>query len=359
MQPAAAAAAARATTRAPVCDFYVVLDFEAAFDKPSGFDKVMEVIELPSVILDARTGTTVAEFQRYARPTIHPKMHPEVTQITGITQATVDAAKPFPVVFAEYRQWLQRSALSPVPATAENKHAVHPNSRSFIFVTCGDWDIKTMLPIQIRNDGGAGKLASMDHPTATPAQVAASASVINAFSAQWCNLKDVFNAAFPAAGVRGMTDMLRHLSLPLIGRHHSGIDDCRNIAAVLKAMLERGVRVDVTNTRASLNGGIPNGKRFAMIQVGDTSGLPGRLPAFSGDPTLAFALSTLVDRKPAVVASATQKERQGQAPVAASEVDVDAAEASPTPPQPTGPRAPVGATLAAAPAKRKGKQRLQ
>jgi inhibitor of KinA sporulation pathway (predicted exonuclease) len=168
----------------PPFDFYVVLDFEAAFNKPSGYDKVMEIIELPSVLVDARPETGFAirsEFQRYARPVIHPQMHPEVTALTGITQATVDKANTFPRVFQEYRRWLLESGLSAIPPAPpkparpalspnagreDRKQAAvdaalppqppfvpHARSRSFCFVTCGDWDIKTMLPTQFREGG--------------------------------------------------------------------------------------------------------------------------------------------------------------------------------------------------------------
>ena len=39
---------------------------------------------------------------------------------------------------------------------------------------------------------------------------------------------------------RGMTCMLDHFGLKLEGRHHSGIDDCRNIARVCACMLAIG-----------------------------------------------------------------------------------------------------------------------
>lgn len=38
----------------------------------------------------------------------------------------------------------------------------------------------------------------------------------------------------------GMKGMLEHLSLELKGRHHSGIDDCRNIAQVVDALIKAG-----------------------------------------------------------------------------------------------------------------------
>ena len=41
-----------------------------------------------------------------------------------------------------------------------------------------------------------------------------------------------------------MTDMLKHLNLPLIGKHHSGIDDTRNTAEIMYKMLREGHTYD-------------------------------------------------------------------------------------------------------------------
>lgn len=37
-----------------------------------------------------------------------------------------------------------------------------------------------------------------------------------------------------------MTDMLDKLGLELEGRHHSGIDDAKNLTRVVQALLEQG-----------------------------------------------------------------------------------------------------------------------
>jgi len=37
-----------------------------------------------------------------------------------------------------------------------------------------------------------------------------------------------------------MAGMLNYLRLPLEGRHHSGIDDCRNISRIARQMLKDG-----------------------------------------------------------------------------------------------------------------------
>lgn len=43
----------------------------------------------------------------------------------------------------------------------------------------------------------------------------------------------------------GMTSMLKHFQLKLEGRHHSGIDDCRNITKCLAKMIEEGIDSDL------------------------------------------------------------------------------------------------------------------
>lgn len=355
----------QATAVPPPFDFYVVLDFEAAFDKPDGPDKIMEVIELPSVVVDARTFEIRSEFQRYVRPVINPKMHPLATEITGITQATVDAAPPFPAVFAEYRKWLIASALSATPSpatTAANADSYPANgSRSFCFVCCGDWDIKTMFPVQFRNCGGVESLV-VNSGIANARNAKQHVGEVYNMTNQWINLKDVFNTVFPAAHVKGMTDMLKHLHLPLIGRHHSGIDDCRNIAAVLQALLRRGDRVDVTNTRACVQGALSNGGRFAAMRGGDSNKLPGRLPTFSGNLALPFAPSTLADRTPLPVSNGgAATKTQAAVPVAAAAGATAAATAA-VPAAPAAPprQGPVGSQVAPPePRKRKSKSRVQ
>ena len=57
-----------------------------------------------------------------------------------------------------------------------------------------------------------------------------------------------------------MTSMLRGLGLMLEGRHHSGIDDCRNIANVVRALVLRGAVIECTTgggaaASATRNGG--------------------------------------------------------------------------------------------------------
>jgi len=94
------------------------------------------------------------------------------------------------------------------------------------FVTCGDWDLNSMLNKQCERE-----------KTALPA-----------YFLSWINLKKRY-ADFYNTKCYGMAQMLQDLKLPLIGRHHSGIDDCRNIARVMIKMIEEGHLMQITTTR--------------------------------------------------------------------------------------------------------------
>lgn len=205
-------------------DAYVVLDFEATCEADRHIADA-EVIEFPMVLVDARTATPVAEFQRYVRPVKNPVLSRFCTELTGITQDMVRGRDPFPVVYSEALQFLAEAGLGDAPPM-----------RSYCVVTCGDWDLKTMLPAQLRVSGQQGTPLSFQ---------------------RWCNLKKCMSqlgfgngsgggGPAPPLGLSGIPDMLQMVGLPMQGRHHSGIDDCRNLAAVLCALLRRGLVIDVT-----------------------------------------------------------------------------------------------------------------
>jgi len=154
--------------------------------------------------------------------------------------------------------------------------------KTFTFVTCGNWDLKTMLPLQVN-------LSQLSCPP---------------YLASWINLKEAFGLFYGIHRPGGMTDMLERLNIPLVGRHHSGIDDSRNIAEVLKKMLEDGYVA--TNTWAgpqlkinSLPGDKGKGKEKERERVPQFAKPRGN----QNDPNLnissydasAFAKSHLVD----------------------------------------------------------------
>jgi hypothetical protein len=83
----------------------------------------------------------------------------------------------------------------------------------------------------------------------------------------------------------GMAGMLASLRLPLVGRHHSGIDDARNIAAIVKALAERGGSALINETTWVR----PNEHRFYRTHSG------GLLQKGEGGAAAEAAVGTVCD----------------------------------------------------------------
>jgi len=144
-----------------------------------------------------------AELHHFVRPEVHPKLSAFCTELTGITQAQVDDGM------------LLRDCLE----QAEKFIAKYTDLGTCAFLTCGHWDLKH-LKTQAERLGI--KLPSIFR--------------------KWINVKVSFNEFVgKAANERqsGMAGMLKELKLPLIGHHHSGIDDARNIARIAIELLNR------------------------------------------------------------------------------------------------------------------------
>lgn len=235
--------------------YAIVLDFEATCVEMGAPDP-QEIIEFPSVLVDLTTGEVVDEFEAFVRPLHHPTLSPFCRELTSIRQTDVDEAEPFVSVFARHQAWLAEHGIdvnAPEPRAfapeepdltpaadlahmANDAHtadaevaAGHALGRGAVIVTCGDWDLLQMLPKQVRT----AELTSLP-----------------LLYSRWLNIKVPFKALFGPARV-GMARMLKALDLPLIGHHHRGIDDSRNIARILLALQERGARVEVSGRLAA------------------------------------------------------------------------------------------------------------
>ena len=182
-------------------DYYLVLDFEATCDdkKPP---KPQEIIEFPVLMVNARTLETDAVFHKYVSPTAHPQLTPFCTRLTGITQAMVEGCPTLAETLQMFDTWYNEKGLA-------------DPSVSSAFVTCGNWDLETMLPSQC---------SYFDIPRPR-------------YFNQWVNIKKIFERA-TNKWPKGMPSMLNYFGLVLEGRHHSGIDDCRNIARILTKLVE-------------------------------------------------------------------------------------------------------------------------
>lgn len=183
--------------------YFLVLDFEATCEDRKEIVP-QEIIEFPVLMLNSTTLEVESIFHQYVLPTVHSELTAFCTELTGILQEMVDGKKHLDEVLQDFKEWMK-----------ENK--LDEEENSFIFVTCGDWDLKKMLPSQCQ-------YFNIPH---------------DEYFKKWINIKKAFSkntAVYP----KGMMPMLRYLNLPHIGRHHSGIDDCTNIANIVKELIKRG-----------------------------------------------------------------------------------------------------------------------
>lgn len=201
-------------------DTVVVLDFEATC-QPGGAPRPQEVIEFPSVLVSLQGRAVVDTFSSFVRPVHHPTLSDFCTELTGIRQEDVDGAPTFVEVLARHQAWLAGHGLLG-PADAPR----------FGFVTCGDWDLATMLPVQC----AAASLGVHELPRVYR---------------RWVNVKKIYMDRMKTSKGDGMPAMLRGLGLALEGRHHRGIDDCHNIARIALALADRGARFELTGRLAS------------------------------------------------------------------------------------------------------------
>ena len=201
-------------------DFIAILDFEATCDKGKKGPKPQEIIEFPTVLFDNRSLEVVAEFSAFVRPVHHPTLTPFCTELTSIVQRDVDTARPFPEVWTEHTRWLEGQGLS-VNAPGEGP--------SWALLTCGDWDLATMLSTQL---------------------AASQIDEVPLAYRRWINVKRPFARWAKAKKGPGMAGMLKALGLELKGRHHRGIDDCRNIARIVRTLRQAGESMQITSELA-------------------------------------------------------------------------------------------------------------
>jgi len=201
-------------------DYLLVLDFEATCQDGR---KIVpqEIIEFPCAILDVTKGfELVATFHKYVRPIHHPILSDFCTKLTGITQDIVSTADTFDAVFSQFRVWIENEQGligSEEDSTTETK---------FAFVTCGDWDLRHMLPEQCRT----------------------SQLPIPGYMKRWINMKQSFAASFGTNRFpKGLSSMLHQLDMEFEGQPHSGIDDVKNIVRIVEHLaLKRSFAFETT-----------------------------------------------------------------------------------------------------------------
>lgn len=207
-------------------DFFLVLDLEGK----------VEILEFPVLMINAKTMDVVDVFHRFVRPSemseqrINEYIEGKYGKF-GVDRVWHDTAIPFKEVLQQFEVWLAQHQLWEKELDGRLNRAA--------FVTCGNWDLKTKVPQQC-------KVSKMKLPP---------------YFMEWINLKDVY-LNFYKRRVTGMMTMMKELQIPLLGSHHLGFDDTKNIARVLQHMLADGALVEITAKR---NPKLPEKVEFQFI----------------------------------------------------------------------------------------------
>lgn len=176
--------------------YLCVLDFEATCWLKSNEH---EIIEFPSIIVDLETNEAIDRIQMFVKPKVHPVVSAFCNQLTGITQDQVDKGISLPEALKQHHKFISQY-------------------RPLIICTDGDWDLKTMLPLEC-------KIHNITAPKAY---------------SKWINIKRDFEALYGSSKSGGITQMCETLKIKTKGRLHSGIDDCENIAQIVIQMRKDG-----------------------------------------------------------------------------------------------------------------------
>lgn len=264
----------------------LVCDFEATCESGS-VHYPHEIIEFPVIVLDTATLRVVAEFHEYVRPVANPVLTTFCTDLTGITQATVNAADPLPIVVAKFERWLQDTvyplcrawreehgiaALSSSLRRSEQKQFVYDEhtleaaacqaeEAMICFATDGPWDMRRFMhACSVLRDGVA----------------------FPPLFYRFVNVRHCYTEHFRGKQVK-LTHMLRRLNMGFEGQRHSGIDDTRNITRVLAELFARGYRIShVSCIKYAHRGDALLAANAAVREIleeyGDTEKRPARKP---------------------------------------------------------------------------------
>jgi 3'-5' exoribonuclease 1 len=169
------------------------VDLEATcWENVRDYDR-METIEIGAVELPSADSPPTREFSRFIRPVAEPLLSDFCRRLTTIRQEDVDRADGFWSVFPEFVRWI--------------------GDEPFVLCSWGGYDLT-----QFRTDCGR-------HGLTFPASFE-----------RHINLKKGFARLLGVRAV-GMERALAHAGLPLVGTHHRGIDDARNIAGLAVLIL--------------------------------------------------------------------------------------------------------------------------
>ncbi|MGV9621746.1 exonuclease domain-containing protein [Streptomyces tendae] len=176
-----------------------VIDLEATcWDGQPPPGEVSEIVEIGLAVVDLHARERVGRHRILVRPT-RSRVSAFCTELTGITQAEADGGV----------------SLAVACDTLVREHGAGARP----WASWGDYDRKQFVR-QCAADG-------VPHPFGHPAERAHT------------NAKAVFTEAHGLRRRPGMAQALEIAGLPLTGRHHRGVDDAWNIAALVLRLAGR------------------------------------------------------------------------------------------------------------------------
>lgn len=218
----------------------LLLDLEGGGNK-DGRDGEDEIIEMPVLAMCPSTGKELGRFHRFVRPGYW--VREEASMRRRFLPACFNAeanSVPFPEAVTEMGSWLCKLL------QVQSVDAI--NREQFLFVTCGNWDVKTCIPRQCSKTPGAINLALQ-----------------KLLFSRWSNLKEVFREHYrlpEEVAPTGMRGMLRRLGIPLSGQHHLGMDDVSNLSKILYRIINEGCCIGPTGHATSMGFGDFSSKGF-------------------------------------------------------------------------------------------------
>ncbi|CAD8057672.1 unnamed protein product [Paramecium primaurelia] len=179
-------------------DNIIILDFEATCIREADKKYLQEIIEFPAQVYNIQERKVIKEFSKYIKPIENPILSEFCTELTGITQQQVDEGIPLDQAINEFMQFIQ-------------------GLQKCCILTCGDYDLNLL-----KKEG-----ARKGIPIQKELQY-------------YINIKKVFPKSLrnpkhykdPC-----MVEMLKLCGLDLLGRHHSGIDDVKNITRIVHYLI--------------------------------------------------------------------------------------------------------------------------
>lgn len=186
-------------------DFMLCVDLEATCDELMVLETSrtlivspdeMETIEIGLAVVDLQTLKTVEIFQSYVRPILNPTLTDFCTRLTSINQTDVESAKTFSEVAMEVTTFLKK----------------YPNS---LWGSWGHYDADQLAADALRADC-TPILAGVEH----------------------LDLERIYCEIFSCPSI-GLKPAVEALGLEWSGQYHRGIDDAKNLANMVKLLLER------------------------------------------------------------------------------------------------------------------------